>query len=120
VTTPLDYIGFVKRESEKLQKYLQPTPSMLHDRDGYDPDFNTFNDARVMVRDLDMLFARFEKECRLEEISQAAGLRIRERNTIVEKWPMRLKNHATQKEFDVLLASGHNGSERYVEWEVDE
>jgi hypothetical protein len=48
------------------------------------------------------------------------GLIAKEENTIIEKWPMRLKleppQDGAQEEFDVLLASGHTGSERYVEW----
>ena len=41
-------------------------------------------------------------------------------NTIIEKWPLRLKlslpQPGVQEEFDTLQASGHSGGERYVEW----
>ncbi|UKZ69119.1 uncharacterized protein TrAtP1_010132 [Trichoderma atroviride] len=44
-------------------------------------------------------------------------------NTVVEKWPMRLKKKAgqpgAQEEFDLLFGSGH-GNERYVEWQTVE
>jgi hypothetical protein len=52
------------------------------------------------------------------------GLMAKEDHTIIEKWPLRLKlslpQAGAQEEFDTLLASGHNGSERYVEWTVVE
>ena len=41
---------------------------------------------------------------------------MRDGNTIQEKWPMRLRKGATKEEFDLLIASGLTGSERYVEW----
>lgn len=45
---------------------------------------------------------------------------VMKENTIVEKWPMRLKKKAgqpgAQEEFDLLLGTGH-GNERYVEWQ---
>ena len=61
-------------------------------------------------------FQRFMDECRLEKMGKASGLQMKLKNTIVEPWPIRLKKNATQDEFDVLLASSHVGSERYVEW----
>jgi hypothetical protein len=52
------------------------------------------------------------------------GLMAKEQHSIIEKWPLRLKlslpQPGAQEEFDVLQASGHNGSERYVEWSVFE
>jgi hypothetical protein len=54
------------------------------------------------------------------ERSRAMGLMIKEENTIIEKWPLRLKlslpQPGAQEEFDILQASDHSGSERYVEW----
>ena len=64
----------------------------------------------------DELFSCFKCECRLDEISEATGLKIKSKNTIVQPWPTRIKENA-QHDFNVLLASGHIGSERYVEWE---
>lgn len=73
--------------------------------------------AQVLFRDFDKLFDRFKLDCRLSEISNATNLKMKSKHTIVEPWPLRIKENATQYEFDVLLASGHIGSERYVEWE---
>ena len=54
------------------------------------------------------------------EMSRGVGLMVKEENTIIEKWPMRLKlsmlQPGAQEEFDILQASDHSGNERYVEW----
>ena len=54
------------------------------------------------------------------KMSWSVGLMVKEENTIIEKWPMRLKlslpQPGAQEEFDILQASGHSGNERYVEW----
>ena len=54
------------------------------------------------------------------EAGQAAGARIKQRNTIVEKWPAALKLHpgqpGAQEEFDILVGSALSSDERYVEW----
>ncbi len=75
-----------------------------------------FMSAQVLFRDFDELFNRYKCECRIDEFSKAAGLKVNSKNTIVHLWPMRIRKNATQREFNVLLASGHTGSERYVEW----
>ena len=80
------------------------------------PEFIRFMSAEILFRDFDELFSRFKSECRLDEISKATRLKMKSKNTIVQPWPMRIKENATQREFHVLLASGHIGSERYVEW----
>jgi hypothetical protein len=51
-----------------------------------------------------------------EAIVKEVRLEMKEKNTVIEKWPMRLKKEATKEDFDILNASGHMGSERYVEW----
>ena len=79
-------------------------------------DVVRFLSAQVFFRDFDELFGRFREECGLDECSTAAGLTMKSKNTIVHAWPMRIGKNATQREFDVLMASGHVGSERYVEW----
>jgi len=50
-------------------------------------------------------------------IGKATGLQVRDDNRIVDKWSLRLKRGASKQEFDIILASGHVGSERYFEWE---
>lgn len=57
-----------------------------------------------------------------KEVEQSGRLEVKKENTIIEKWPMKLKLKPGQKgakeEFDLLLSSSHTGQERYVEWKV--
>ncbi|KAF7958784.1 hypothetical protein EAE96_002317 [Botrytis aclada] len=112
--TEKDYIDSLTNDSVKLHRYMTIQRDMLQP---HNADFLRYNDARSRFQDLDELFDRFVKEYRLYEISKMEGLKMKTKNTLVEKWPLRLRNGATQEEFDMLLASGHLGSERYVEWE---
>jgi hypothetical protein len=105
----------LKSETDKLGKYLQLTPAIFQDK--FSPDFVRYHEARVIFRDFDKIFKRFMDECRFEKIGKAAGLKMKSTNTIIEPWPLRLKDNAAQEEFNLLLASGHIGLERYVEWE---
>ena len=47
---------------------------------------------------------------------------MKENNTIVKPWPMRLSTGPVtlekRKEFRALFASHHTGMERYVEWQA--
>ncbi|KAL9041133.1 MAG: hypothetical protein Q9214_004213 [Letrouitia sp. 1 TL-2023] len=114
VYTPQDY-----RHStvERLRSYIPITQEMAQGRRSFSPEFVKFATASVLFRDFDELFDRFKRDCRLGEISDATNLKIKSKHTIVQPWPFRIKENATQHEFDVLLASGHFGSERCVEWE---
>ena len=112
--TPTDYLTSIKSEGDRLRRYLPIEPATLRNENS--ADFLKFNDARIMFRDVDKAFQSYVKEYHFEEAAKAAGLKMKSKNTIVEAWPMRLKSNATQDEFELLLASGHTGTERYVEW----
>lgn len=63
---------------------------------------------------------RYVKKFRFEEIADALGLEMKGKHTIIEKWPLRLnlgpRDEGGKEAFTALLASGHSGIERYVEW----
>ena len=67
-------------------------------------------------RDFDALFQTYIVQHQFARISREAGLVMKDQNTIIGKWPLRLERNASQKEFDVSMSSGHTGFERYVEW----
>lgn len=58
---------------------------------------------------------------RFNEISDAIGLTIKDRNTIVDKWPTRIKRKTNEagakEEFHRLLSTENTCMERWVEWE---
>jgi hypothetical protein len=55
-----------------------------------------------------------------EQISKEFGMRMKEHNTIIEKWPTRLKlrigQEGAKEEFRLNLGSNFTNIERYVEW----
>ena len=61
---------------------------------------------------------------RFSNVERSSAVKMKEPHTIIEKWPMRLKLQPGQKgakeEFELLLSSGHVGTERYVEWQRTE
>lgn len=63
---------------------------------------------------------RYTKAHKFNQIERNFGVAVKQRNTIIDKWPARLKLRPGQQgateEFKGLLASGSTGSERYVEW----
>jgi len=63
---------------------------------------------------------RYSRHRDFDRISADLGVAEKESNTIVEKWPMRLKlqpgQEDAQEEFNVMLGSNFSGMERYVEW----
>ncbi|KAJ5047251.1 uncharacterized protein L3040_003090 [Drepanopeziza brunnea f. sp. 'multigermtubi'] len=112
-----DSLLTIKSESIRLQNYLPTDPAKFQPGHMFDAEFMRFNDARLMVRDFDKVFEKFMQKCDFPEIGKAAGLVAKSKNTIIEPWPLRLTTKSTRAEFDLLHASGHIGSERYVEWE---
>jgi hypothetical protein len=72
-------------------------------------------EACAYFRDFVALFDKYEKHFDFGSIVKAPELQVRDENRIVDKWPLRLKRGASKLEFDIMIASGHVGSERYVE-----
>jgi hypothetical protein len=54
------------------------------------------------------------------EFPRYIGVAMKEKNTIVERWPFRLKLNPEQKgakeEFDLMMRGGASGKELYIEW----
>ena len=110
----------MSKEIQRVTEYMplaQVAGAVDRTNHVYAPGYMKVANARDLVRDYDGLFRQFELECRLGEVSKAYGAHMKVKNTIVKHWPMRLPKNGTVAEFNVLMASGHNGSERYVEWE---
>lgn len=67
-----------------------------------------------------MIVRKFKELHEAIAVVTKGGIVMKKDNTLVEKWPLRLKlspeHPDAQNEWDVLQASNHTGSERYVEW----
>ncbi|KAK0308345.1 hypothetical protein LTR01_004972 [Friedmanniomyces endolithicus] len=76
--------------------------------------------ASVLVRDVDKYFNMYMKQHGFDMFPAFMQMVPREPNTIIEKWPLRLKllphEKGAKEEFNSLLSSSHTGIERYVEW----
>lgn len=118
VTTPADIVAMMAEETQRLRMFmpLDLTALMIR-QDGTDPDLMKFMEARVHFRDSDKLFERYMQRLDFANVAKNAGLKMKKKHTVIQPWPLRLKKDPTQKEFDDLMASGHIGNERYVEWE---
>ncbi|KAL8762580.1 MAG: hypothetical protein Q9184_001434 [Pyrenodesmia sp. 2 TL-2023] len=116
-STSTDQIVSMAEELTRVRQYMPITPCMLSPDREFSAELLRMLSAREFFRDLDALFERYCRMLGIEGMTQAAGMVMKGKNTVVEKWPMRLGPRATQEEFDKLLASMHDGSERYVEWQ---
>ncbi|EXK76747.1 hypothetical protein FOQG_18522 [Fusarium oxysporum f. sp. raphani 54005] len=103
--------------TKRLLKFLPPDhpPTSCHD-----PDIIKFSYARDYVRTYDHIFDRVANMFEFSRFPQFMGAAMKEKHTIVEKWPFRLKLEPGQKEakeeFDLMMRGGASGKERYIEW----
>ena len=60
------------------------------------------------------------RELGFKEIGNYLGLEMKEKHSIIDQWPFRIKRQphhvGAEEEFATLLASDVSGTERYVEW----
>jgi hypothetical protein len=75
-----------------------------------------FINAHDLLSDNNPAFGRYMEAFHFEQLGKTVGLEMKVKHTVIAKWPMRLPKRPTKREFEVLYWSGHQGSERYVEW----
>ena len=105
----------VQLQVKRLCRFLQPSKNMVFGS-RHSMDSVKYMSALDLFQDFDELFARYMKQCDFPRISEVTGLTMKSKSTIVEPWPMRLRETATDKDFNILCASDRSGCERYVEW----
>ncbi|KAK4207107.1 hypothetical protein QBC37DRAFT_456544 [Rhypophila decipiens] len=106
--------------TEAAMKYLPIADDLKPMMTLYDAENYRLFDAVHFFFDLDKLFGLYRRNRDFDGLSTKLGVSEKECNTIVEKWPTRLKlrhgQDGAQEEFMVLLGSNFSGTERYVEW----
>lgn len=106
----------MKIELAKVAQYL-PRPSaaecMLRSKSAV---FCDWMDSRSFFLDFDSIFERYVDELGFEKLARETGVCVKERHTLVEMWPFRLRDGAGKEEFEILRSSRFTGCERYVEW----
>ncbi|TVY40387.1 hypothetical protein LSUB1_G002857 [Lachnellula subtilissima] len=108
----------LESQVNQLAQYMKPSAEMLRNASGFSAEIIKTQEALGFFCDYDALFELFMKHYGFKNAASLSGLEMKGENTIQDNWPLRLRKGATQEEFELLVASGHTGSERYVEWRV--
>ncbi|KAJ6011517.1 hypothetical protein N7451_002929 [Penicillium sp. IBT 35674x] len=113
----LQIVSMESREMKSLFEFLPPNGSPI---DGFETGVVKFSFAREIVGRYDHVFGRFMKKTGFKAAGEVVGLKMKEKHTVIEKWPFRLKlrpgQPGAQEEFDRRMREGISGKERYVEW----
>ena len=67
--------------------------------------------------DFEKAFGTFLKDVWMHKLTKKYGVKIKEKHSIVESWPLRVTEKTTKEEFEIRYATIHTGCERYVEFE---
>ncbi|PYI11901.1 hypothetical protein BO78DRAFT_440822 [Aspergillus sclerotiicarbonarius CBS 121057] len=101
----------------RLLRYLPNGPPTSP----HSPEMVKLTAAHPMVTSYDYVFDRYSNIFSFREVGGVLSAAIKERHTIVDKWPFKLKlrpgQPGAQEEFDRCIGTNHTGKERYVEWE---
>ncbi|KAF5234485.1 hypothetical protein FAUST_7573 [Fusarium austroamericanum] len=100
-----------------LLEFLQLRHLPVNDRD---PEFVKIKCALDRVQNYDHILNKIAKTFNFSDFPQYMGVTIKEKHTIVEKWPYRLKRKPHQRgakeDFDLSMRGGTSGKELYLEW----
>ncbi|KAI1359481.1 hypothetical protein F5Y08DRAFT_349648 [Xylaria arbuscula] len=128
-TDPLAASRMSKIESKAVLQYLQS--DILQTKGSIAQMAQRFGmwaivmaSAVNLVSDMDKYFDMYVEMEGFAASARSAGVEMKERHTIIQRWPLKVKGgqHPTSKDkedFKLLLGSGHGGQERYVEWKVE-
>ncbi|CAF3612824.1 unnamed protein product [Fusarium graminearum] len=100
-----------------LLEFLQLRHLPVNNRD---PEFVKIMYARDRVQNYDHILNKIAKTFNFSDFPQYMGVTIKEKHTIVEKWPYRLKRKPHQRgakeDFNLSMRGGASGKELYLEW----
>ena len=112
-----------KESMNLIMKFMPMTPmsimTMMADgKSGMSsPEMIRISSCYTMFGDFDKAFGIFLKDVRLRKLMKKHGLKIKDKHTIIEPWPLRVTEKTTKEEFEIRCASTHTGCERYMEFE---
>ncbi|QPC76664.1 hypothetical protein HYE68_007416 [Fusarium pseudograminearum] len=126
ITLFMNMVDFNKTMGDKVNEsasiliileFLQLTSLPVSDRD---PEFVKIMYSRDRVQNYDHILHKIAKTFNFSAFPQYMGVAIKEKHTIVEKWPHRLKRKPHQRgakeDFDLSMRGGASGKELYLEW----
>ena len=103
-------IQIAKDRSSMVHNFLPPRPSMLSP---HNPAFTKYG-CNGAFQDFRGIFQRYMEEIDFKRCGNVTGMEMREKQTIVELWPLRLHpkadNKKAQLKIEFLMASGHTGA----------
>lgn len=111
-----------KKQIDRITRYIHfDTRDLMKAMNPASPEISKFMAAKDLVRDYDKIWEFYtSKMVNFSASADSAGLVMREPNTIIDPWPMRLKKKpgepGAEEEFKRLMESSCSGAERYVEW----
>lgn len=112
-----------KKQIDKIAQYIHFDTRDLMEAmmNPASPNMIKFMAAKDLVREYDKIWDFYtSKMVNFSASAYSAGLMMKEPNTVIEPWPMRLKKKAgeagAEEEFKRLMESSCSGAERYVEW----
>jgi len=81
------------------------------------PEMIRISSCYTMFGDFEKAFGTFLKDVRMHQQMKKYGMKIKEKHSIVEPWPLRVTEKTTKEEFEERCATTHTGCERYMEFE---
>ncbi|KAL2128172.1 hypothetical protein VTI74DRAFT_9548 [Chaetomium olivicolor] len=119
-TTDEDRIADLAPHSSTMERLLKYLPRKGMPASQFDPELMKLYFSCDIVANHEHVFDLFVKNFMLSEAAKFFGAAMKEKHTVIEKWPFRLKlrpgHPGAQEEFAQLLTGGVSGKERYVEW----
>ena len=103
------------------QRFIKNIPQGI---DETDPTILRIFTSANIFWDFDKLLREYLREIQSIQVGRQCGLRMKDTNNIVERWPLRLKKRYNEngalEAFEDLEASNSTGGEFYLEWVRDE
>lgn len=81
------------------------------------PEMIRISSCYTMFGDFEKAFGTFLKDVWMHKLTKKYGVKIKEKHSIVESWPLRVTEKTTKEKFEILCATTHTGCERYMEFE---
>ncbi|KAH7095343.1 hypothetical protein FB567DRAFT_601187 [Paraphoma chrysanthemicola] len=123
------------RRIEQLRSYMDLSPAVFDVLSGKHSsamrnvsmaDVQLANVAADMFGDFDLYFEKFSSKPdkrqagSMNQLARINGMQVKAKQTIIERWPYRVKEETTKEQFKILLSESTSGHERYVEFEKAE
>lgn len=106
-----------------IQKFIPVTPMTVMSimADGTSamssPETIRISSCYTMFGDFEKAFGTFLKDVWMHKLTKKYGVKIKEKHSVVESWPLRVTEKTTKEEFEIRCATTHTGCERYMEFE---